>query len=215
VPPEARHVADRVSAIRGVPPVEPNLADRRTVMDLVPGSRADFERLYRATYPRVFATCLAVLGGDPAAAEDCAQDAYVRAFRAWGRWRREAPPDLWMHRIAVNVARTYRRRRYLRDLPLLVDLPSTAEGGLDDAVALWQALGQIPVVEAAAFVLRFHQGYSGEEVAAVLGVSVRTAFGRIAKARSRLQGLLDPRPSDSGDGTAHRAELRGSRARRV
>src|SRR5262249_8023114 len=87
-------------------------ADRRWLAPPVPGARADFERRDRATYPHVFATCLGVLGGDPVAAEDCAQDAFVRAFRAWGRWRREAPADLWLHRIAVNVARTYRRSRH-------------------------------------------------------------------------------------------------------
>src|SRR5713101_6357883 len=39
-----------------------------------PGSRDDFDRLYRDSYPRIYRTMLAVLG-DPAAAEDCTQDA--------------------------------------------------------------------------------------------------------------------------------------------
>src|SRR5439155_19545026 len=54
-----------------------------------PGSREDFDRLYCATYQRVYGTLLALLR-NRAAAEDCTQEAYLRAFRAWPRWRPEA-----------------------------------------------------------------------------------------------------------------------------
>src|SRR5258708_5543405 len=47
-----------------------------------PGSREDFDRLYRRAYPRVYRTLAAILG-DPDDAEDCAQDAFVKAFHAW------------------------------------------------------------------------------------------------------------------------------------
>jgi RNA polymerase sigma-70 factor, ECF subfamily len=188
----------------------PALTDRRLLAGLVPGSRADFEFLYRFTYPRVFATCLAVLGGDPPAAEDCAQDTFVRAFRSWASWRGDAPADLWLQRIAVNVARSHRRRRHRRDLPLLLDVAASSEAP-DEEIALWQALGRIPIAEAAAFVLRFHHGYSGEEIAAAFGVSVRTAFGRIAKARGRLRQMLDPRPSSPPAGPRGEQRRLGSR----
>ena len=51
-----------------------------------PGSLADFDRLYRDSYARVLRTLLGVLRDRPAA-EECVQDAYVRAFQAWPRWR--------------------------------------------------------------------------------------------------------------------------------
>jgi len=75
-----------------------------------PGSAEDFDRLYRNSYPRVFRTLVAILA-DPAEAEDCAQDAFVQAFKAWSRWRPDAPAEAWIHRIAVNSAISYRRRR--------------------------------------------------------------------------------------------------------
>src|SRR5258708_4697623 len=53
-------------------------------MDDQPGSRADFDLLYRETYQRVFRT-LATILGDPAAAEDCTQDAFLKAYLAWPR----------------------------------------------------------------------------------------------------------------------------------
>jgi hypothetical protein len=43
-----------------------------------------------------------VILGDPAEAEDCAQDSFVKAFQAWKRWRPDAPAEAWIHRIAVQ-----------------------------------------------------------------------------------------------------------------
>src|SRR5260370_863337 len=80
-----------------------------------PGSRDDFDRLYRDSYPRIYRTLLAVLA-DPAAAEDCTQDAFVLAFRAWARWRPDAPAEAWLHRIAINAAVSYQRKANLRSI---------------------------------------------------------------------------------------------------
>jgi hypothetical protein len=51
-----------------------------------PGNLEDFDRLYRESYPRVLRTLIGMLG-DRAAAEDCTQEAFVKACRAWATWR--------------------------------------------------------------------------------------------------------------------------------
>src|ERR1700674_216093 len=91
----------------------------------LPGSMEDFDRLYRTAYPRVFRTLVAILA-DPAEAEDCAQDAFVHAFKAWKRWRPDAPAEAWVHRIAVNSAISYRRRARLRTVGELLRRPGRA-----------------------------------------------------------------------------------------
>ena len=164
-------------------------SSRERLARLVPGSSEDFDLLYRHTFDRIRHTCLVVLGGDPAAAEDCAQDTYVRAYRAWPRWRPDAPVEVWLHRIAVNVARSYKRRRMWRQLPLLSDRPSRPQP-LDETFAVMRALGQMSPDDATALLLRFYHGYSGEEIAAGLGVPASTIRGRIVRARSRLKELL-------------------------
>src|SRR6266446_2104636 len=50
------------------------------------GNEADFERLYEASYGKILGTLTAMLG-DRAAAEDCAQDAFERAFKKWSAWQ--------------------------------------------------------------------------------------------------------------------------------
>src|SRR5450759_1280372 len=80
-----------------------------------PGVKEDFDRLYRATYQRVFASLVLILR-NPAAAEDATQEGYLRAFKAWKSWKQEAPAEAWLYRIALNVAFTHRRRERLNEI---------------------------------------------------------------------------------------------------
>jgi RNA polymerase sigma-70 factor, ECF subfamily len=159
-----------------------------------PGSREDFDRLYRGAYPRVYRTLAAILG-DPAEAEDCAQDAFVKAFQAWKRWRPDAPAEAWIHRIAVNKAISYRRRARLRTVGELLRRLGRPAGSTDPAHTatrpdLLAALRSIPPKLAAAIVLRHYHGYNNREIAAALGVSERTIGTRLNQAAERLRALL-------------------------
>src|SRR5947209_17431890 len=80
-----------------------------------PGSEADFERLYQTSYGRILGTLTAMLG-DRAAAEDCCQDAFERAYKKWALWQPIAPAEAWVHRIAINAAVSYRRKMKLREV---------------------------------------------------------------------------------------------------
>jgi RNA polymerase sigma-70 factor (ECF subfamily) len=160
-----------------------------------PGSREDFDRLYRSAYPRVYRTLTAILG-DPAEAEDCAQDAFVQAFKAWNRWRPDAPAEAWIHRIAVNRAISYRRSSQLRSVGELIRRLGKPSGGPDPAhVAtkpdLLKALRSIPPKLAAAIVLRYYHGYNNREIAASIGVSERTVGTRLSQAAAKLRPLLE------------------------
>jgi RNA polymerase sigma-70 factor (ECF subfamily) len=170
--------------------LDPELPDE----PYVPGSREDFDRLYRSAYPRVFRTLVAILA-DPADAEDCAQDAFVQAFKAWGRWRPDAPAEAWIHRIAVNLAISYRRRARLRTVGELVrrlGRPSLGKNPAEVATQpdLLGALRILPPKLAAAIVLRHYHGYNNREIAAALGVSERTVGTRLKQAGERLRGAL-------------------------
>jgi RNA polymerase sigma-70 factor, ECF subfamily len=160
-----------------------------------PGSREDFDRLYRSAYPRVYRTLAAILG-DSAEAEDCAQDAFVKAFQAWSRWRPDAPAEAWVHRIAVNRAISYRRSARLRTVAELLRRLGKPKGSADPAHVATQpdlltALRSIPPKLAAAIVLRHYHGYNNREIAAALGVSERTIGTRLSQAAARLRAVLE------------------------
>jgi RNA polymerase sigma-70 factor (ECF subfamily) len=167
------------------------------------GSRDDFDRLYRDSYERVLGTLVGILR-DRAAAEECLQEAFVRAYKAWPRWQPGAPAEAWLFRIAINTAHSYRRRENLRSLGETV----RRFGHLSGAQAvdpthssdLLEAVRRLPTAQAAAIVLRYVHGYTSREIAASLGVAESTVASRLATAKSRLRadlassagGILEP-----------------------
>jgi RNA polymerase sigma-70 factor (ECF subfamily) len=180
-------------------PVIPDVSARADASadQYTPGSREDFDRLYRTAYPRVYRTLAAILA-DPAEAEDCAQDAFVQALQAWRRWRPNAPAEAWVHRIAVNRAISLRRRAKLRGVGEVVrrlGRPAPPADPADVAVMqpnLLAALRSIPPRLAAAIVLRHYHGYNNREIAIALGVSERTVGTRLKQAAERLRAILEP-----------------------
>jgi RNA polymerase sigma factor (sigma-70 family) len=166
-----------------------------------PGSRPDFDRLYEETYQRVFRT-LATILGDAAAAEDCTQDAFLRAFQAWPRWKGDAPAEAWVHRIAINAALSHIRKRKLRQVGELIRrLGRPVEADPIDAVlsgTVMDEIRRLPPKQAAAIVLRHLHGYSNREIAAALGEPESTVATRLMTAKRTLRlRLADFRPRES------------------
>src|SRR5205807_8679131 len=163
---------------------------------LRPGNRDDFDRLYRESYPRLLRTLYAITG-DAAAAEDCVQEAFVKAWHAWPRFRPDRATEGWLHQIAVNTAISYRRRAKLRSVGEILRRLGRPGAGRDpgDAAAmsdLIQALSALPPRVAADFVLRYHHGYNNREIARLEGVSERTIGTRLNQAREMLARTLGP-----------------------
>jgi RNA polymerase sigma-70 factor, ECF subfamily len=164
---------------------------------LRPGNREDFDRLYLETHPRLVRTLTAVLG-DPAAAEDCVQEAFVRAWKAWPRWRPEAAVEAWMYRIALNVAFSHRRRQKVRQVTERLLRPSLGRADVRIASSpLRQALAMLQPREAAAVMLRHYHGYSRAETAAILGLTERAVSLRLERARAVLVRELGEDWSDN------------------
>ena len=161
-----------------------------------PGDRDDFDRLYRVCYPRLLRTLYAITG-DSASAEDCVQEAFIRAFSAWGRFKPDRPAEAWIHQIAINTAISYRRRARLRTIGEVVRRLGRPLPGADPADAaarsdLVRALSALPPKVAADFVLRYHHGYNNREIARLDGVSERTVGARLNQAREELARRLGP-----------------------
>jgi len=157
-----------------------------------PGVKEDFDRLYRSTYQRIFATLMLILR-NPAAAEDATQDAYERAFVAWSRWKQDAPAEAWMYRIALNVAFTHRRRERLHEIGEVLrrlGRPRFPDPGELDQTDLKRELRALPPKQAAAIVLRHLHGLTNREIAAALDIPERTVASRLAAAKNRLRSRL-------------------------
>jgi RNA polymerase sigma-70 factor, ECF subfamily len=167
---------------------------REPVTQYQPGSEADFERLYQTSYGRILGTLTALLG-DRAAAEDCCQDAFERAYKKWDTWQPIAPAEAWVHRIAINAAVSYRRKMKLREVGEVIRRMGRPEGPPDPQEEIERrdlaiALGKLPPKQAAAIVLRHYHGYTNRAIAQALGIPERTVASRLAIAKQRLRGML-------------------------
>jgi RNA polymerase sigma-70 factor (ECF subfamily) len=163
-------------------------------MEYRAGSKDDFDRLYRDNYPKLLRTLFGILG-DAAAAEDCVQDAFVQAYRAWPSFKPDRPAGAWLHRIALNVAISHRRKAKLREAAELVRRlgrpasPKTPSQQLfvDDIV---RALAELSPKVSSAFILRHYHGYTNREIARAFGVTERMVGVRLARARQHLEQRL-------------------------
>ena len=159
-----------------------------------PGNEVDFERLYQASYGKILGTLTAMLG-DRAAAEDCTQDAFERAYRKWSTWKPIAPAEAWVHRIAINAAVSYQRKMRLREVGEVIrriGRPELAPDPQDhiERRDLAEALAKLPPKQAAAIVLRHYHGYTNRAIAQSLGIPERTVASRLAVGKDRLRAML-------------------------
>jgi RNA polymerase sigma-70 factor, ECF subfamily len=154
----------------------------------------------RALYQRHAARVYAVvrrLAGDDALAEDWAQEAWVRALRALPGFRGDAQFTTWLHRIAVNSAlhgRRTRERRTAREEPMELAAPSSPPEGDRTLLRmrLERAMEKLPDGMRRVLVLHDVEGYTHEEIGAMLGINPGTCKSQLFKARARMRGLLVP-----------------------
>ena len=170
--------------------------DKQVAEPYQAGNEADFERLYNASYGRILGTLTAMLG-DRAAAEDCAQDAFERAYTKWATWQPIAPAEAWVHRIAINAAISYKRKMRLRQVDEVMRRIGRPGVGADpqDVVEnrdLATALAKLPAKQAAVIVLRHYHGYTNRAIAQALGIPERTVASRLAIAKQRMRVMLTP-----------------------
>src|ERR1700693_1990128 len=168
--------------------------DQREQTAYQPGNEADFERLYQTSYGKILGTLTALLG-DRSAAEDCAQDAFERAYKKWDTWQPSAPAEAWVHRIAINAAVSYQRKMRLREVGEVIRRIGRPSLGPDpqeqvERRDLADALAQLPPKQAAAIVLRHYHGYTNRAIAQAVGLPERTVASRLEMAKSRRRVML-------------------------
>lgn len=158
------------------------------------GDHSAFERLYRGHVGRIYS--LAVRMVDDEHAEDLTQEIFIRAWRKLDTFRGQSQFGTWLHRLAVNhiLSRrsTLRKREARRaggdGLLSKVVAPRKRVSGaaLDIEVALQRLPGRAREV----FVLYDVEGYSHDEIAEALGVSVGTSKSQLHRARMLMREQL-------------------------
>jgi RNA polymerase sigma-70 factor (ECF subfamily) len=176
------------------------------------GDALAYERLVTEHSGDVYAL-LFRLTSDAEEARDLTQETFLRAFQNINRFRGDASLKTWIYRIAINQARNrwrwWRRRRRdvtvsldatddHRDQPLAATLPgSDAPSPEEETLAreremqLREALDGLRRSYREAVILRDVEGFSYEEIAATLQLSIGTVKSRISRGRLELRRKLE------------------------
>jgi RNA polymerase sigma-70 factor, ECF subfamily len=145
---------------------------------------------------------------NPADAEDVAQEAFIKAYRALPQFRGDSAFYTWLYRIAINTAKNALVSRDRNLVAYQIDAHSHEEGAdlsgrlkdpdTPEGLALSEeirdivhaAIGALPEDLRTAIVLRELEGLSYEEIAATMGCPVGTVRSRIFRAREAIDGRL-------------------------
>lgn len=159
------------------------------------GDVGAFEQLYRRHAGRVHSVCLRIIA-DRGAAEECTQDAFVRAWDALRRFRGDSSFATWLTRIAINVAlaRLKLERRHLRLVQPgdaeFIESHAAPEEAPDADLDMEKLIASLPPAARAVFVLHTVEGYSHEEIAGLTGIAAGTCKAHVHRARQLLQARL-------------------------
>lgn len=186
----------------------------------MPGLNANAQAFEAAVAPwerQVYFTCLRIMGNRQDA-EDCAQEAMLKAYQAFSGFRGESKVSTWLYTIAARCCMdALRRRRDMVSLDSLREVGWEAEGDkpspylqLEQAERrrlLGEAIGRLPAEHRLVLTLCDLQGMSYEEAARAMDCALGTVKSRLSRARAGLKQLLtadgelfhdNMRPMDEG-----------------
>ena len=176
------------------------------------GHKAAFDILVQRHKGRLYSYLMRLLR-DPGAAEEVAQETFVRAYVHADKYRNIAKFSTWLYTIATNLVRNRIRKarsapklfslsfgrseedgdeREPIDLPDDADLPDRAleKSELHRLVA--QGIERIPAKYREAFVLREVNHFTYEEIAAITGLKLGTVRSRINRGRGHFREVMEP-----------------------
>ena len=161
--------------------------DTRTIVDRQgPDDERDIEAAFAANMPWLHRR-LALMVGDPAEAEDLAQEAFMRAVE---RWPIGSTKDVahWLAAVGFRLAIDEMRRR--RRWGFLQLRETDASWAMNTDPDLWRAISQLEPAVRAALLLTVLDGCTQEEAADVLGVKRGTVSSWLSRARDRLRATI-------------------------
>ena len=165
------------------------------------GDKSAFEELVKRHQDLVFSLSFK-LTGNRELANDVAQEAFIRAWKAIEKFRGDSTFGTWIYRITVNTAWTLRKKakkHYSLNIedtqePVVIDEKIDRELvaiNSDLSVVLRKALNQIPLEQRIIVELKNIEGRSHKEIADYLDISVTAAKVRLHRAHQKLRNILE------------------------
>jgi RNA polymerase sigma-70 factor, ECF subfamily len=194
--------------------------EKRLVNALQKGDPGAFERMVRLHQNRVYGLCLRMLG-NPAEAEDLAQEVFLTVFNAIGRFRGESLLSTWIYRITrnhcLNRIKFLRRRAHDKRRPLddlreadlsgdalhssmgsRVARPDRLAEGRQMEAIIQEQISRLSPDHRELIVLRDVEQLSYDEIQQITGLASGTIKSRLHRARMELACLMAPFLCENG-----------------
>jgi len=164
----------------------------------------EFDDFYSASFSRLTAQLYAMIG-DRDEAQECVQEAFVRAWANRRKLDQAEHPEAWVRTTAYRLAVSRWRRTKLGRRPAdRAVAPATSTPAVDESrVALVHALRQLPEHQRQALVLHHMCDLPVQAVAQEVGVPEGTVKARLSRGRAALAALLDPNAEGFPGGASH------------
>ena len=161
----------------------------------------EFDDFYTASYRRLTGQVYAMIGNLDEA-QECVQEAFVRAWAHRRKLERADHPEAWVRTTAYRLAvsRWRRTTRARRPADRAVALPTESPPVDESHVALVTALRRLPETQRQALVLHHIADLPVQRVAQEVGVPEGTIKARLSRGRAALAALLAEQPNDLGGG---------------
>jgi RNA polymerase sigma-70 factor (ECF subfamily) len=192
--------------------------EARIIVRACGGDRTAFADLVERYWQRLF-RWLFHLTRDRHAAEDLAQETFLRAFAHLNRFQPGTNFAAWVFRIAHNAFANQCRAARKRE-PLPEELYDRGLGPVEEAVSregiedVARAVQQLPTDYRAALLLRVEEDLSFRQIADILDLTEETARWRVFKARQKLLGLLSPDADNDAESDAGPPVVRSTKIER-
>ena len=175
------------------------ISDAELIAMVLAGDAESFAGLVRRHQDTCTRFAVRMLGSH-ADADDVLQAAFMRAFRGLSGCKDRDRFGGWLYQIVVNECRTFASRRRRRELRFVADGEAIdravasvadleAEGAMGSHVEL--ALGMLPMDQREAFLLKYVEELSYEEISSITGVGVSALKMRVKRACDGLRDLLE------------------------
>ena len=168
------------------------------------GDAAAYEEIVQRYQQLAFRTAY-LITGSAAEAEDAAQEAFIKAYKALARFRAEADPRPWLLQIVANEARNRMRasgRRHSAELRLVdayrpgdaAPSPEAAAVAAEGTSQLLRNINALSYEDRLVIAARYLLELDVAETAAALGVPEGTVKSRLSRALTRLRSRLEEAP---------------------
>ena len=182
--------------------------DRMLVERVKKGDQAAFDLLI-GKYQHRIVSLVSRYVSDPAEAQDVAQEAFIKAYRAIGKFRGDSAFYTWMYRIAINTAKNWLVARNRRPPASDIDAMDAEQYDIDSRLkerdtpenellreevetTVYDAIAALPEDLRTAIMLREIDGMSYEEIATTMECPIGTVRSRIFRAREAIDEKLKP-----------------------